>query len=202
MTARPELVWAVVAAKDFARAKSRLAPVLDAGQRAELARSMLLHVLGVIARCPAISGVLVATDSQTVEHLVEQRGARVVRDLGTPTLGQVVDSALTELQRLGAGAALVLMADLPALEPSDLDAMLTLSLGFDLVVAPDRDGARTNALFSSLPAAPTRFGESDSLARHCADARTRERSVALHHTPGLSLDIDGPDDLAYWKSNT
>jgi 2-phospho-L-lactate guanylyltransferase len=201
MTARPDVVWAVIPAKDFGRAKSRLAPALDADQRADLARSMLLHVLEVIARCPSVSGVLVATDSGVIQRLAEQRGARVLRDTGAPTLGQVVDAAMVELERLGAGSALVMMADLPTLEPQDVSELLRLGLGSDLVVAPDRGGTRTNALFTRLPALmPTRFGESDSFARHCDEARSRKLGARVHDTPGLALDIDEPGDLAYWKN--
>src|SRR5579871_6872770 len=67
-------VWALVPAKSFARAKSRLSPILDAQARRDLARSMLEHVLSVLAECPEIAGVMVVTDGDEVADLARARG--------------------------------------------------------------------------------------------------------------------------------
>ncbi|HEY6464165.1 MAG TPA: NTP transferase domain-containing protein, partial [Polyangiaceae bacterium] len=115
--------WAIVPAKSLARGKSRLSPVLDGDARARFARELLEHVLGVLAACD-LAGVLVATDGDDVAEIARAHGAAVLLDAGGGTLAQVVDRALADVASRGAGAAVVLMADLPRLEPGDVALLL------------------------------------------------------------------------------
>src|SRR5437016_5067893 len=119
-------VWALVPVKCFARGKSRLSGVLGQAEREELAQSFCEHVLESLAGCEELAGVLVVTDSATVEAAARARGAEVARDGASGasgaagSLGAIVDDALAILARRGATAAIVLMSDLPRLEPCDV----------------------------------------------------------------------------------
>jgi 2-phospho-L-lactate guanylyltransferase len=191
-------IFAVVPAKDFDKAKSRLSAALDQQGRAELARRLFLHVLQVLGSCSELAGVLVLTDSDEVEALSRAAGARVVRDAGVFELGEIVDGALATLA--DANAALIVMADLPELSARDVRELVELAPRFDVVVAPDRHELRTNALYLAAPFTPTRFGQDGSFARHVADAQARGARSVVHRSPGLGLDLDEPADLLFWQT--
>jgi 2-phospho-L-lactate/phosphoenolpyruvate guanylyltransferase len=190
---------ALVPVKGFARAKSRLAGCLDAASRAALARSMLEHVLGVLAQHAASRNVLVATDCADVAAAARAYGARIAFDRGPAPLGAIVDRAL-EPCAAHATRALVLMADLPELTVADLDALFEAGERADVVLAPDLRGVCTNALLLPLPAPPTRFGQDQSLALHRDDLARAGLSHRLCERRGLALDIDRPDDLSLWRA--
>jgi 2-phospho-L-lactate guanylyltransferase len=187
-------VWAVVPAKSLARGKSRLSPALDGDARARFARSLLEHVLGVLAACD-LSGVLVATDGDDVTDLALSRGACVLKDTGDGSLADVVDGALADVASRGASAAIVLMADLPRLEPGDVSEVLAALSDHDVVLVRDHLGRHTNALAVSPPAAlHTRFGRADSFEAHVMAARAAGLRVAVVENERVAFDVDLPAD--------
>lgn len=194
----PEDAWAIVPAKSFAGAKSRLAPALDAEARSELARSMLTHVLDALQRSGVVSGVLVATDGRDVERACAERPIVLVRDRGEDggQLGRVIDHALASVAARGGRAALVLMGDLPHLAPDDVRALVAALASADIALAPDRSDAGTNAIALRLPAPmPTELGRPDSFERHLTAAERLGLTTAVVRTPGLAHDVDSPADL-------
>jgi 2-phospho-L-lactate guanylyltransferase len=186
--------WAVVPVKSLARGKSRLSGVLGDGERARFAQELAEHILGVLAGC-RLDGVLVATDGREVAALAEAHGAGVLFDRGEGSLADVVDAALAEVARRGAGAGLVLMADLPRITVEDVGAVLAALPGRDVVVVPDHKGRHTNALALAPPTAmPTRFGRQDSFAAHCEEARVRGLRLGVLRQERIAFDVDLPDD--------
>jgi 2-phospho-L-lactate/phosphoenolpyruvate guanylyltransferase len=187
--------WAIVPVKGFARGKSRLAPVLPAGAREVFARGLLEHVLGVLGAC-RLGGVLVATDSEEVAELARARGASARLDgASAGTLAEVLDAALADVEGRGAHAALVLMADLPQLAPSDVRDILRALDDHDVVLVADARGRHTNALALSPPTRiRTCFGRSESFREHCA--RAAGLRVAIVESAGVALDVDEPVDHA------
>jgi 2-phospho-L-lactate guanylyltransferase len=188
--------WAVVPAKGFARAKTRLEPALDGPSRVAVARAMLEHVLGVLRDAPGIDGVMVVTDDDDVEALARARGALVVRDAGEPPLRIAVDAGLGAVRQSAPTAALVLMADLPLVRGDDVAKLLAALDAADVVIAPDAHGSGTNAIgFARDVTMPTEFGMGDSFAAHRRRANERGLRTAVHVAPGTAYDIDLPDDL-------
>jgi 2-phospho-L-lactate guanylyltransferase len=193
----PTSTWAVVPAKSLARGKSRLRPVLGEGERAAFARDLLVHVLGVLRACP-LAGVLVATDGDDVATLAEAHGASVRRDRGGPgSLAAVVDQALADVVARGAGAAVVLMADLPRVEPADIAGLVAALRDHDVALVRDHLGDHTNALALAPPTAiGTCFGRRDSFVAHCAAARAAGLRLAVVENERIAFDVDGPADHA------
>jgi 2-phospho-L-lactate guanylyltransferase len=190
----------VVPAKSLARGKSRLREVLGEGDRAAFARTLLEHVLGVLARC-GLDGVLVATDGDDVAQLASSLGARVRRDRDPSSLAAVVDGALAEVESLGARAAVVLMADLPRIEPADVEALLSALADHDVALVRDHKGRHTNALALSPPTAiGTCFGSSDSFAAHSDAAHRRGLRLVVVDSERAAFDVDGPADLVRIKT--
>jgi 2-phospho-L-lactate guanylyltransferase len=192
--------WAIVPAKSLARGKSRLRPVLDDPQRVAFARELLEHVLGVLGAC-SLDGLMVCTDGEDVAQLAAARGAHVRRDAGGDSgpgaLARVVDGALADVAWRGARTALVLMADLPRVEPGDVAAVLAALDEHDVAVVRDHLGRHTNALALAPPTAiATRFGSGDSFAEHCAAARAAGLRLAVVESGRIAFDVDGPADHA------
>jgi 2-phospho-L-lactate guanylyltransferase len=185
--------WALVPARSFATAKSRLGE-LGSG-RGAVAQALLAHVLDTLAG--SVDGVLVATDGDDVARFAAARGAEVLFDLGRPSLADVIDRGLAALADRGAARAIVLMADLPLVQACDVRKLLCALGDADLVAAPDRDHLGTNALGLHLPAAlPTCFGNADSYRRHVVAASARAMRIVTIDRDGLGFDLDGPADLA------
>ncbi|MFO0759200.1 MAG: 2-phospho-L-lactate guanylyltransferase [Byssovorax sp.] len=189
--------WALIPVKAFSQAKSRLAPALGPRERALFARSLFEHVLGALAPCAELGGVLVVTACPEVAAVARAHGAEVATDAVPEGLGLIVDGGLAALAARGAGSALVLMSDLPRLETAEIRRLLDLLRSNDLVLSPDERDEGTNALgLSPVDRIETLFGRADSFARHCQRAKDLGLTPAILRSPGLGFDIDGPDDLA------
>lgn len=198
-TRAPVVPWALVPAKRFGRAKSRLAAALPAAERRDLARALCRRALGACAGSGALAGTLVATDGDDVCALAERQRAAVLRDgeRGDPSLAQVVDGALLELRARGATHALVIMADLPYIEARDVRELLALVRDSDVVIAPDalRTGTSALGLRIDLPFR-TGFGHADSFQRHLREAQRLGARTRTLCNPRLAFDVDTTDDLA------
>lgn len=191
--------WAVVPAKAFVNAKSRLSTVLDHDARAKLAAALLSRLLHELSH-GGLAGIVVATASQEVADLASQFRVDVVEDGERLGVSQVVAGALQALTQRGATSAIVVMADLPLFDRADCRKMLAALEPGTVVVAPDRRDAGANAVAVSLPAPfELPFGREDSFAAHCRSAEASGLTVVKHESRGASLDLDTPEDLALWQ---
>lgn len=201
--------WAVIPVKSFALAKSRLVH-LSRARRAALARSMFEHVLGVLRASPEVAGIAVLTNGDDVEAAARAMDVEVIRDpipadrdATPPALGHIVDAALARLAARGIGSALVLMSDLPALEPRSVAELTACMRAHQVVIAPDLREMGTNALGLTPPdCMATCFGHADSLRRHLAAARQHGVSRVVHRDRALGLDLDLPADMHLFDNRT
>ena len=186
----------IVPHRGLAAAKTRLAPVLDDGEREALARRLLERVLRVAHE--ACGDVVVITPSEALSSLVNAAGARLVvqRGLG---LNAGLDQARDEAIADRVDTLLVLHGDLPNLGADDVAAILdALPGGGGVAIAPDRAGTGTNGLALRPPdAIGFRFG-AGSFEAHAREAHRAGVTLAEVHRPGLAFDLDTPADLARW----
>lgn len=193
-------IWAIVPVKPFASAKSRLASVLSAEERAGLSREFLGHALGVLAQVPAIARTLVVSRDPAALAVARAQGATTVLETGA----QGLNAALTHATRVArdgqAGAVLILPTDLPLLSAADVAELVGEDSARPLVViAPDRHELGTNALLVRPPdVLPYAFGEG-SFMRHVALATNAGVRVHVCRLPGIRLDVDVPDDLKLYR---
>lgn len=171
--------------KRFDDAKGRLAPVLDAGQRARLAR----HLAGGVLAAARTAATFVACDDESVAEWAERAGAEV---LWTPGLGLngAVDHGSRTIAGKGFDVVVVAHGDLPRPE-----GLLSIASPGTLTLVPDRRGDGTNVMAiplddTELPVA--QYGPG-SFRRHLAAASGRLLEVRFDSA--LSLDIDTPPDL-------
>jgi 2-phospho-L-lactate guanylyltransferase len=176
----------LVAVKDLGRAKSRLAPALDAGRRAALAGAMLADT--VLAALRVGADVRVVTPDARAARIARELGAAVVADEGAG-----LNAALARAARRARGTVVALHADLPCLLPSELAEAVAAAVnsGSARAFVADRHGIGTCALIAcDGPLAPL-FGDG-SAARH----RASGAAELAGEWPGLRTDVDVPDDIA------
>jgi 2-phospho-L-lactate guanylyltransferase len=95
-----------------------------------------------------------------------------------------------------ADRVIIIHGDLPLVTSQDLELLAAAPEG-EIAIAPDRHGTGTNAISLPLPAAKGfsfAFGP-DSFALHNAEAGRLGLKIEEIHSPGLSRDVDEPDDL-------
>ncbi|MFG1420742.1 2-phospho-L-lactate guanylyltransferase [Roseixanthobacter liquoris] len=192
----PRDLWALVPVKRFALAKRRLAPELSPAERAALAKAMLRQVLGVLAGCRGLAGILVVTGDPDAMALARAFCAHVLPDAVENGTNAAVRAGMAALDRAGKGGVIVVPGDVPGMTRAELDAVVDALESTSVVLVPaTRDGG-TNLLAACPPAlmAPS-FGPS-SFARHLESARTAGRDPRVLHLPGLGRDIDVSADLA------
>jgi 2-phospho-L-lactate guanylyltransferase len=193
----------VVPVKDLARAKSRLGSTLSTEERAQLTLDLLQHVLEVIEGSGVVDCIaLISPDPQdshfspfrnsnSAIHIPEERSGL------NNVLKQGRDWAIEQK----ADALLSVLADLPLLTAHDVKSIVELGRERGTVVlAPDRHIAGTNLMLAHPPAlARFAFGRR-SFGKHVTLARRAGARVETYTSVGTTLDIDTPEDLAYWES--
>jgi 2-phospho-L-lactate guanylyltransferase len=188
------MLHALIPVKSLDAAKTRLATVLDARQRRDLALAMLADVLAALAGSPFVAGVTVVSRDGAALALAGEYGAGILPDT-TPNLNAALTHGAHMLAAGGVTSLLVLPADLPLLAAPDI-ALLVGALGPApaAVLAPARDGGTNALVVSPADALPFLFGHG-SLPAHLAAARESGVAARLVRSRGLELDIDLPDDL-------
>lgn len=167
-----EADWTIVVpVKGSADAKSRFG---DDSRRLELAEAMALDTVEAALQ---VAPVLVVGGLGSAGFAL--LGARVLLEHEGDGLNGAIVRALSTLD----GKAAVLLGDVPALRPHELEAAL-----LDNVMVPDAVGTGTTFITGRTPA----FG-ADSRARHAA---LGYRELDLPADSGLRMDVDSPEALA------
>ena len=185
----------LVPVKNLSDAKQRLAAVLDQPARTELAQAMLHDVVAVLAtwpRCPARA--LVTSDPFAIE-LARQYEFEVIPDAANSGETAAIEMATRFSVVRGSDSTLVIPADIPLIEASDLDQILAYAPAEGSVLAPAADGRGTNAAYRR-PANlfPLRFGN-DSFKPHLAAAQATGKPCIVLQLPSIAVDVDNPQDL-------
>lgn len=175
----------LIPVKSFASAKERLAPLLDAQGRAELARELAERVVHFAAPRP----VSIVCDDEEVAAWARSLGADVIWAPGKG-LNLAVAFGVAELESRGSEMITIAHGDI--LDPSSL-SILRPTRGITLV--PDRSDDGTNVI--CLPAG-TGFTFSygpGSFRRHLASAHGTGLEVTVLRDTMLGHDVDRPGDL-------
>jgi len=173
--------WALIPIKGFDRGKSRLSEVLAPPERAQLARDLFEHVVGVLRESPEIDEIAVVSDAPDAREYAERLGVVALSDGDdTQGLADVVDSALRDLERRGATSVMICMSDLPDLTVQDIAGVARWLDESDVVLVPDLLQQGTNVI-AVKPATglPSCLGHEDSLHRHHARARELGLTVRI-----------------------
>jgi 2-phospho-L-lactate/phosphoenolpyruvate guanylyltransferase len=192
----------LVPVKNLSAAKQRLAAVLDQPARTELAQAMLHDVVAALAawtRRPACA--LVTSDPFALE-LARQYDFEIIPDPANPGETGAIEMATRLCEARGIDSTLVIPADIPLIQASELDQILAQAPEEGSVLVPAADGRGTNAAFRR-PANlfPLRFGN-DSFKPHLAAAQATGKPCRVLELPGIALDVDNPGDLQQLLAHT
>jgi 2-phospho-L-lactate guanylyltransferase len=189
-------IWAIVPVKPLRRGKSRLAGLLSEEQRTRLNRYLLEHTLLMLNEIPDVEHTLVVSRDPAALALTRNMGGRTVLEDGAPKFNTAIQRATLVAMAQGARAVIILPADLPLVEPSDLKTLLLQGNTPPVVViAPDRRLDGTNCLYVN-PAGLIEYGYGpNSFKRHCTRAKEAGASVKIVHADHFGLDLDLPEDL-------
>ena len=163
--------------------KSRLAQRLSLAARERLTQVLFDRLMQTLRAVPEVGAVYVIADEQP-----QGRQVGWIRDLGRG-LNAEIEAARAELD--ANTSILVIHADLPLVEPTDIRELLTRGEQQGCAIAADRHGDGTNAIALARGRAFNFHFGPHSLPAHLAQASP----AALVECRRLSLDCDTPDDL-------
>lgn len=195
-----ERVWALVPLRQLAGGKERLAGVLEPDARRSLVEAMAADVVAALLAVPLPPRqVLLVSADPAVRAMASQLGVGSLAcpEEGPDPLNAALTEALRHVSAAGAGAALILHADLPLASAGSLRALLDAGPAApSATLVPDAAGAGSNCLLLAPPdVMPLAFG-ADSRSRHRAEALALGVDYREFPDENLGFDVDFPADLA------
>jgi 2-phospho-L-lactate guanylyltransferase len=189
---------AILPVKHFSRAKQRLGASVPDPLRLELAQAMVGDVLTALRDCPAIDCTIVVTREPTVARAAAYIGAIVLDDTAEDNQSAAVALGLQRARADGIERALCVPGDCPALDPQELELLLSAgeSDTSSVVIVPDRHGTGTNGLLLTPPGAIAPSFGPGSCERHLELAHAAGIPCRIVRPSSLLLDIDTGEDLA------
>jgi 2-phospho-L-lactate guanylyltransferase len=136
----------------------------------------------------------VTSDPFAIE-LAKQYDFEIIPDLANPGETGAIEMATRLCVERGLDSTLVIPADIPLIQASELDQILEHAPDEGSLLVPAADGRGTNAAFRR-PANlfPLRFGN-DSFKPHLAAAQATGKPCIVLQLPGIAIDVDNPEDL-------
>src|SRR5215470_987864 len=184
----------LVPVKDLKVAKQRLAPLLDQAARTELAQAMLQDVAEALAAWEKRPEVAIVSCDPFAVSLACKYGFEVIADHKNTGETDAIEMATRVCEGRGLDT-LVIPADIPLIQPLEMQAIMDAAPELGSVLVPAGDGRGTNAVLRR-PAAlfPLRFGN-DSFKPHLTAARETGHPCVVLSLPGIGVDVDNPADL-------
>ncbi len=169
--------------------------MLDQPARTELAQAMLHDVVAAIAAWPDRPSCALVTSDPFALELARKYHFEIIPDPANPGETGAIEMATRLCVSRGIESTLVIPADIPLIQASELEQILARAPQEGSVLAPAADGRGTNAAFRR-PAGlfPLRFGN-DSFKPHLAAAQATGKPCVVLQLSGIAVDVDNPEDL-------
>ena len=143
-------MWAMVPLKSFDQAKKRLASVLTVEERRALMLAMARDVLSALSRSQRLTGILIVSRAPEADALAQTFGTERFSESPDADLSLALVQAGDYLKnQLHAAGTMIVPADVPLIEPTEVDAVLAQHEA--VTVVPDNDNIGTNCLICSRP---------------------------------------------------
>jgi 2-phospho-L-lactate guanylyltransferase len=186
---------ALVPAKSFVAAKSRLGEALSPAERQALSQSVLARALESCLGCAAFDDIYLLTPDASGPDWAARYDVELLRDAPNATFDAAIDAALDTVAERGARAVCFVASDLPRVDTESLCQLVADQGEVAVFVAALRDGG-TNAFCMPLPRRINlRFG-ADSALRHVERLAAAGVDARVAAIDALALDLDLPVDLA------
>jgi 2-phospho-L-lactate guanylyltransferase len=185
----------LIPVKNLTNAKQRLASVLDQSTRTKLAEAMLFDVLETLRSWTNRPDISIVTSDHFAQELARRFEFQIIPDIASRSETDAIEMATRFCESRGVDSTLVIPADIPLIDASELEQILEAAPAEGSVLVPAADGRGTNAAWRR-PAGlfPLRFGN-DSFKPHLAAARATRKPCVVLSLPGIALDVDNPSDL-------
>jgi 2-phospho-L-lactate guanylyltransferase len=185
----------LIAAKELALAKSRLAPAIAPQERRTLAEAMFRDVLAAAMGAGA-DHVAAVTSDRSLLGIARDAGAITIDEEFPRGLNAAVRLATAALMAEGAREVATVLSDVPLVTAADIDAAFGDVPGRPgVVLIPSRELTGTNIIVRTPPdIVPTRFGRM-SLAHHLYDCRRLGVPSKVTRMPRAAIDLDLVGDL-------
>jgi len=205
------ITWAIIPVKPLRDGKSRLARVLPATKRAQLTIDILRRTLRILDKLPAIDRTLVISRDPAVLKEARLGGASTYVETDRQDLNLALTRAAHVAKAQHADCLLILPADLPLIEPGDVEMMLSALKPSSksnngvilpqpqrtLVICTDHLQDGTNALAICPPTGfKFQYGPG-SFQLHLDEAERLGMACRIIHAPSISFDLDTEDD---WRT--
>jgi 2-phospho-L-lactate guanylyltransferase len=193
-------IFAILPVRSLADGKSRLSPLLEAGERTRLNEQLFAQTLDCLAAYPGAASTFVASASAEVLVRARQSGMAAVADPPGGGLNEALAAATAAARARGARGIFVLPVDLPLLTAAGLrDLLAQASPAPVCLLVPDRRGTGTNLIYQSpIRLASYAFGDG-SFERHRRAAQAAGLKVLVRREPSFALDLDFPADYTLWR---
>lgn len=187
-------LYALVPAKRFVSAKSRLSEALSPAERQALAQKLLARALESCLGCAAFDRVYLLTTDASGPEWAARYGVRWLQDSANTSFDAVVSAALDTLTSDGATAVCYVASDLPQVDTESLCELVAGPPEMTAFAPARRDGG-TNAFYMPLPRRiEVAFGPG-SAAAHVARMQAAGLPARIAPIAALALDVDVPQDL-------
>jgi len=196
MPESPEPTALLLPIKDLRNAKQRLARVLTANERRELAEAMLADTTRAIQGARRVEKVFVVTNYEPALELAVRNGWEVIREEAQISESASVDFASRVCEEQRVTRLLRLPLDIPLVRSADIDDILGIELAPPgVLLVSSRDGNGTNAILRTPPTLfPSHFGP-NSLAKHRREAEIAGAKIVFHRNEHMEMDVDDEADL-------
>ncbi len=200
MTELHHKMLVVVPVKDFARAKSRLGPQLNANERAVVAANLFEQTLSFLldAQTHSQTGfdIAVVTSSQNIVRRVKDQRVQLILEEQENGLNAALTTAADWARTQAYERLCVLPADIASPDFDEFERLLGLAGSPHSLVLCPADDFGTNVLIATPPdALPFRFGEG-SFLKHQKRAAELGLDCIIAPSPSFSKDIDFMEDLS------
>ena len=185
---------AIVPVKGLAEAKKRLANYLGPSERRRLVLAMLADVLSALHRSKMFVEILVISPDESIAREAGRNNSSFARQSGAG-LNSAVHQAVRLAFEREIFAVTTVLADLPLLEPRDIEELVQISRETPRVVLVPSSKGGTNILLRAPPdAIATAYGRW-SYGRHLRSAQEKGVTAYSVSNPRVSFDVDTVEDL-------
>jgi len=186
---------AIIPVKTFSQAKTRL--TLSKIQKELLCKIMLEEVLRTISQSKSIDNIAIVSKDEDAMKLGKQFGALQIydNDQGVNTAISLADKYLSDK---GYDCSVIFPQDIPIMEPSDIDNLLSfLKSSSSVIIVPSLQFNGTNALVRCPANIMETQYDRGSYSYQLKAAKTVTQNVSIAFIRRIMLDIDDDSDLQY-----
>ena len=179
-------MWAIVPIKTFARAKQRLANVLNEDERRSLMLAMARDVLTCLSQSETLTGVLIVSRAREADVLAETFATeRFAESPNVDLAGALTQAAQYLVSHFSAKGIFVVPADVPAITTDEVDQLVRSHN--QVTVLPDSENVGTNGLICSPPLSVPYIFDGKSFQAPCGCCLCRR-----HHTQNCACQLLRP----------